>query len=93
MTERILTISEAVDLGAIVSATNWSRVARLIDGHVHVGTARSIGDENGNFAGRNDDVRDCYLRVTLDTGFEAFWLVSELMGEVRSGYFVTNYQG
>jgi hypothetical protein len=52
------------------------------------GTARSIGDDCGNFAGRDDDVRDCSLRVTTDAGIEVFWPVAELIADVHTGMFV-----
>lgn len=95
MTDRILTVSDSVRLGEICKAAERkSKVARLIPegeagaGLVVEGTARSIGDRNGNFAHpRNDDVRDCYLRVTTTSGFEAYWLVSVLMDEIPNGYF------
>ena len=64
----------------------------MIDGTVYVGLARSIGDERGNFGGRDDDIRDEYLRVTLLLGFDVAWPMSELLSEVGSGYFVPNYQ-
>jgi hypothetical protein len=97
---RVLTISEAVRLGMVCqTAERGSHVARLIpDGELGAGlvvdgTARSIGDLGGNFAGPTDDVRDCYLRVTTTAGFEAYWLVSELMDEIASGTFAPNYAG
>src|SRR5487761_1539313 len=86
---QVLSISDAVDLGVIVdSAVRTARVARLLDGGLLVrGTARSIGDDCGNFAGRDDDVRDCFLRVTTDSGLEVFWSVAELIPEVSTGMF------
>jgi hypothetical protein len=92
-TDRVLNVRDAVALGQIVSCMKGrGQVARLVDGNVLVGTARSVGDENGNFAAQLDDVRDCYLRVTLRSGFEAFWPVSELVQEMGS-YFVVGYEG
>jgi hypothetical protein len=93
VTVKLLTISDVVSLATIVSAAiHTQRCARAMDnGDVVYGTARSIGDENGNFAGPNDDIRDCYLRVTLESGWEAFWTVASLMDEVGSGMFVTPY--
>lgn len=88
---QVLSITDAVDLGVVVNAAiRTARVVRCLDGGLLVrsGTARSIGDDCGNFAGRDDDVRDCSLRVTTDAGFEAFWPVAELIAEVRSGLFV-----
>lgn len=87
-----LTVGDAVDLGAVVTAAVTSApVARAnADGTVVYGTARSIGDEHGNFA--SNDVRDCFLRVTTTSGWDMFWPVSDLMAEVRSGLFVPNYR-
>jgi hypothetical protein len=90
MTNPKLTVSDAVSLATVCeSAIHGWRVARLVDGNIIEGTARSIGDKCGNFA--DDDIRDEYLRVTTVSGFEAFWPVRELMGEVSSGYFVAPY--
>lgn len=90
---RPLTISDSVTLGEICRAVQGSlRVARLLDGNVLIGTARSIGDANGNFALPDEDVRDCFLRVTLRTGLEAFWNVEELMPLISSGEFVIGYE-
>jgi hypothetical protein len=85
-----LTVRDTVALSAIVEAAIHNLiVARHIDGiGVVEGKARSIGDVNGNFASNQDDVRDCFLRVTTFTGFEAFWPVRDLIPEVHSGYFV-----
>jgi hypothetical protein len=86
-----LTIRQAVDLATICEAAihSW-HVARLVDNNIIEGTARSIGDDRGYFAGPEDDIRDCYLRVTTRSGFEAFWPVAELVPEVGS-YFIAPY--
>jgi hypothetical protein len=87
MTGRILTLGEASALGDIVHATEFSdiRVARTAGGgRVLRGRARSIGDASGN-PDYTSDVRDLYLRVTLDSGSDAFWPVSDLIPEYRSG--------
>ena len=90
---RLLTLADAVSLGTVLSAAQRTApVARLMDnGDVIYGTARSVGDENGNFASERDDVRDCFLRVTTSMGFEAFWPVADLLPLVRSGEFVVDY--
>lgn len=85
---RPLSVSDAVSLGAICAATSYAKVARVIGDDVVYGIARCIGDTNGNFAGPGDDIRDCYLRVTTRSGFEAFWKVSELIDEHRQHLFV-----
>jgi hypothetical protein len=97
--DRILTVSDSVRLGMVCEAAERkSKVGRLIPddepgaGLVVVGTARSIGDQAGNFATRDMDVRDCYLRVTTTGGFDTYWLMSRLMDEVGTGNFVPDYQ-
>lgn len=88
-----LTVTTAVALAAICTAAiGTQRVARATDhGDITYGTARSIGDKNGNFASSDDDIRDCYLRVTTDGGWEVFWPVSEILDDYRAGLFVPNY--
>jgi hypothetical protein len=90
---RKLTLSAAGQVAEVISATMGNaKVARLMDnGDVITGTARSFGDENGMFD-FTSDVRDTYLRVTSDGGFEFFWKVSDLMPLVASGEFVIGYQ-
>jgi len=87
---QVLSITDAVGLGVVVNAAiRTARIVRCLDGGVLVrGTARSIGDDCGNFAGRDHDVRDCSLRVTTDAGTEVFWPIAEPIAEVRSGLFV-----
>jgi hypothetical protein len=89
-TTNILTVRDTVVLAAIVEAAIHNLiVARHIDEvGVVKGKARSIGDKAGNHASNQDDVRDCFLRVTTNTGFEAFWPVRELISEVHSGHFL-----
>jgi hypothetical protein len=94
MSDRVLSIGEAVDLAAIVRCCRGASVARFNEttGDVTYGTARCIGDERGNFLADGEDVRDAYLRVTTVNGWEVFWKVSDLLPEVRSGYFVSDYR-
>jgi len=88
----LLTLTEAGNLAEIVNCMQGNpKVGRMIDGHVYVGEARSIGDARGNFD-FSGDVRDQFLRVTLDTGLEAFWPVRDLMAEHLTGYFVPHYE-
>lgn len=81
-------------LAALVGAAQrGARIARaFVDqpSSVVYGTARSIGDVNGNHMGPRDDVRDCYLRVTTVNGWEAFWLVSELVEAYQSDLFLVD---
>jgi hypothetical protein len=85
-----LTVEDAVNIGMILSAAGRTgKVARLVEGVVWYGTARNVGDQSGCRV--DDDVRDQYLRVTLSSGFEAFWKVSDLIPEVSTGEFSTDY--
>lgn len=87
-----LTVRDALSIAAICEASiKCSKVARLMDGDIITGTARSIGDAHGNFAGPDDDIRDMYLRVTTTSGFEAFWSMWELIPLHQSGEFVSSY--
>ncbi len=85
-----LTLRDAAALGRIVTAAmEHQRVARGMDnGKVIYGTARSIGDQAGNFATDADDVRCCFLRVTTTTGLEAFWPTRELIEAMHDGTFL-----
>jgi len=84
---RVLSLNDLVLLGEIArAAAGCRRVRRLIDGDRLVeGTARSIGDERGNFLASGEDVRDGYLRVTLTSGLEAFWPVMDLVAAMNAG--------
>jgi hypothetical protein len=82
-----LTMSDLTSLQVIAQAAETnSRVSWVTDGPVLHGTARSIGDERGNFLSGKDDVRDGFLRITSKTGFEYFLPVTQLIHMVRDGY-------
>jgi hypothetical protein len=84
----ILSLSQLVNLSTVAdAASRCAPVARLVDGNVVYGTARSIGDTHGNFLGSDEDVREGYLRVTTTSGWEVFWPVAELAEEVACGLF------
>jgi hypothetical protein len=79
--DRILNIAEATQLATIIG---WAqRCAKLVwldeRSDVCYGTARSIGDENGNFLRCDRDVRDAYLRITTVGGFDLFLPMSEVL--------------
>ncbi len=83
--KRVLTMREVEQLADVVTAVRRSRrVAWTLNGSgdVITGTARSVGDERGNFAGPDDDVRDCWMRITTDIGMEVFMPVSEVLDRV-----------
>ncbi len=84
-----LTISDFSALEIVVSSVQGNaKVARVMDnGDVINGIARCIGDENG-CSRFGADVRDQFLRVTTEKGWEMFWPVAELMLLARDGLFV-----
>jgi hypothetical protein len=89
-TAQLLTLTDALAVAELISyAQRNAKVARLTEGgRVVYGTARSIGDQRGNFLLNTEDVRDGYLRVTSRIGVEYFWPVRELMAEYLTSEFV-----
>lgn len=85
-----LTTSDVFDLHAIVlAAARNKRVGRLIDGTAYRGTARHLSTPDGLMVPIGSDVRDAYVRVTLDTsGAETYWPVRDLMREIEDGTFL-----
>jgi hypothetical protein len=74
----------------IECAERNSKVRRLMpDGDIAEGTARSIGGDAPNFyfATGDDDVTTVFLRVTLVSGFETAWRLSELAAQYAIGEF------
>ncbi len=88
-----LSLSDAIALGAVCDAAiRCAPVARATDGgDVVYGLARSVGGAGEAFLPAGEDVRAGYLRVTTRTGYETFWLVSELVSEYHAGLFVLDY--
>lgn len=86
-----MTVSDAIRAAEVIRAAQGNKlVARLIDGEVFTGTARSVGTDTGMIA-HKEDVRDCFLRVTLHSGTDTYWPMRELMAEV-GGEFIPDYQ-
>lgn len=92
MSDRILTISEVHQLAELVKmAQTNARIAWIDEDVSHetrTGTARSIGDENGNFLNGRDDVRDAHFRITTSNGFELFMPVAKAMALIAKSYMV-----
>ena len=63
----------------------WSRALETI----MRGTVRHLvkSPSDFNFYDPRGDVRDAYVRITLDTGFDVALLVSDLMTMVGNGEF------
>lgn len=103
---RVLTVPEVEALGAIVNAcTRHARVVRLMgdpsasaqgrgDSDIVGGTARAIHSPDTEFLPRvGEDIRDCRLWVTTESGFETWWPISELVPELRATTFVIQDAG
>ncbi len=86
----ILSIGDVMSLAAVIdTAVHNSKVARVMPetGDIVYGTARSIGDLEGNFLSDGSDVREAWLRVTSRSGWELFWSVKVLAEEQSRGEF------
>ena len=91
MTNEPLTVHDFVALAEVASAAQQSAPIKYlgIAGEIISGTARCFTrNTSGAFLTGSDDVRDAYLWVTLDTGFEVFLTVRYLMGLVHGGGFI-----
>lgn len=94
---RTLNLNTAARIGDIIgSAERNAPIGRMIagEGEVIYGQARAVVGPAGNgaaFAVGTDDVRDCKLWVTTNSGFDVFWPIAELEEELAKGYFVIDY--
>ena len=84
-----LSMADLVALGTIAEAAQGNRKITWLgrNENIEVGTARSIGDDHGNFKIESGDVRDGYLRITSVTGFEHFIPIMDVVGMVQRGEF------
>jgi hypothetical protein len=88
MTERVLTVADALAIGTMLDAAHKARrVSWDVDGHVISGVARHIV-EGGNFhlLRGDEDVRDGYLRVS--STFEHLLPVPDVLEKIKTGLFV-----
>jgi hypothetical protein len=92
MSTTVLTVSDLVSLGEIASAAQQSAKVTYLNeiGDITKGTARAfvLDPARPVFLGHTDDVRDAYLWITTDHGFETFPPVRHLMKMVHEGGFV-----
>lgn len=89
----MITLSDARCLAAVVTCLDGNRnVARKFGGHVYIGEAHGILNEQGQYAGENVDVRHLYLRVDLDNATTVFWSVRDLMADYSLGRFTPHYE-
>lgn len=87
----VLTASDVIVLAEIVGAASQSAsvVFATDDGEIVRGTARHIvvSPDNFGFVGSDTDIRDGYLRTTMESGLERTDKVSDLMDMRRAGTF------
>jgi hypothetical protein len=86
--DRPLTIRDTVALAEIIRWAQTTAAIRWVDpntGSVETGTARSIGDERGNFTPPDADIRDEHLRITTSRGWEWFVPMRDAMDMVMDG--------
>lgn len=92
MTTTVLTVSDLVSLTEIAKAAQQSAKVSYLNetGDIITGTARAFVQDPSRpyFLGRDHDVRDAYLWVTTDHGFETFPSVAHLTKMVSEGGFV-----
>jgi hypothetical protein len=91
---RVLTVADLVSMAEIAG---WcQRCLPLVwladDGSSELvyGTARSIGDERGNFLHPLDDVRDAFVRITMRSGWEWFVPMADVMARQQAGTMVVS---
>lgn len=91
MTDSALMPIDVLTLAKIVTAsTEGQRLIRVLDDHHLTGTARGFTGPDGE-SRQGSDMREWFLRVTLDSGTEAFWPIRDLMRDVNSGMLALNY--
>lgn len=90
MSNRPLTIADAVALAGVIDWAIHNRTILWLNdrNEVERGTARSIGDVNGNFLAQGEDVRDAFLRVTTASGWEWFVPMSDVLARNGRGEMV-----
>jgi hypothetical protein len=88
--DTFITMRDLISLGMIASmAQRNAKIVRVLADRSEpiYGTARSIGDERGNFTPSDGNVLNEYLRVTTRDGWEEFWPVTDLMDAIEDGTF------
>jgi hypothetical protein len=87
----ILSVADVIALSTIIDAASQGAKVRWLDddGNIRSGVARHIvrGASDFNFVGRNQDVRDAFLRITSG-GLEITIAVRALMEKVHNTEFV-----
>jgi hypothetical protein len=88
----ILTIMQAGQLQVVLEVAQQGAKVAWVDNDgstVYKGTARHIvkSPDNIGFLGRNDEVRDAYLRITMQGGLENFIKVRDVMELVAHNEF------
>jgi hypothetical protein len=82
-----LTPGEVYGLADVMRALMHNAKVRryMPGGEIAEGTLRYLSGDNDS--PRPDDVRDCYVRVTLVNGFETWWPITEIARQSQIGEF------
>lgn len=89
-----LTESDVLSLARIVKRAHaGGHVTRVVDGVEFVGVARHIvaSVDDSRFPSGQHDIRECALRVTLNSGSDVAWPVGELIADMQGGLFFPEY--
>ena len=90
-----LTITDACTLADVIRAAQGNQpLARLQDnGEVLGGTARAIcSSPSGGYLSGDQDVREGFLWVTTQSGWEQWWPIREVVALVQAGELALNYR-
>lgn len=93
-----LTAHAALKIARIVQGCiDHARIGRARDdsGVVVTGTMRAIhvSPMNAYAPAESTDVRDCYAHITMSSGLEAWWPLTEMVAEIGSGMLVVGFSG
>jgi hypothetical protein len=82
-----LTVATTLNLAKILDwCIGTKRIAWLDPetNELRTGTARNVGDENGNHLARDEDLRDGFFRITTSNGFELFMPIKDALPMVAA---------
>lgn len=86
----ILTIAELSKLSEVIAAASTNAPVAILDPetmNVDYGQARSVGTETGGLNPVGVDVRDMFLRITMESGVERFERVADLAAGLNDTFY------
>lgn len=84
-----LTQQDVIALAAVL-LTAGKKVAYLVGGNAHYGHARHVvvSADNYGFPSADADIREAYLRITTQSGFEVAYPVAALAESSKHGEYM-----